>query len=186
MATAISAWAKCRKFGKATRAKAILDKMRSSYVSGIIKSPPNIYCYTAVINACAYVERDSMEQREALKVFLATYKEMVNDEDVVPNNVTFSTVLTALRNLLPADHKRTDATRRVFQKCVDLGMCNPTVTQRLQSLLNTEELKELLGDERVDGNGAVITERLPEEWSQHVQSKAKKQYARKNRWARKL
>ena len=64
-------------------------------------------------------------------------------------------------------------------------MCNPTVTQRLQSLLNTEELKELLGDERVDGNGAVITERLPEEWSQHVQSKAKKQYARKNRWARK-
>eukprot|EP00535_Pseudo-nitzschia_heimii_P008023 CAMPEP_0197179612 /NCGR_PEP_ID=MMETSP1423-20130617/4497_1 /TAXON_ID=476441 /ORGANISM="Pseudo-nitzschia heimii, Strain UNC1101" /LENGTH=831 /DNA_ID=CAMNT_0042629539 /DNA_START=162 /DNA_END=2657 /DNA_ORIENTATION=+ len=185
-ASSISAWAKSRKFGKATRAKAILDKMKSSYTAGIIKSPPNIYCYTAVINACAHAERDSIEKRDALQVFLATYKAMMNDKDVVPNNVTFATVLTALRNLLPADDKRTDATRRVFQKCVDLGMCNITVTQRLQSLLSTEQLKDLIGDERVDGNGAVMIELVPKEWSQHVQSKPKKKCATNNGRGRKM
>lgn len=152
-ASCISAWAKSRKFGKAIRAKAILDKMKSSFKSGIIKSPPNVFCYTAVINACAYAERDSIEQRDALVVFLATYKEMINEDVVVPNNVTFSTVFTALRNLLPANEKRVDAVRTVFQTCVELGMCSSSVTQRLQSILNTNQLKELVGEDRVEKSG---------------------------------
>lgn len=178
-ASAISAWAKSRKFGKATRAKAILDKMKSSYVSGIVESPPNIYCYTAVINACAYVERDPIEKRNALHVLLASYKAMNSDEDVVPNNVTFSTVLTALRNLLPDDDKRADATRKVFHKCIDLGMCDRSVTQRLQTLLKREQLIELVGEERVDEDEAVIFELLPEEWTRHILTQPKKQCATK-------
>jgi hypothetical protein len=166
--TAISAWAKSRKFGKAARAKAILDKMKSLYTSGVIKSPPNIYCYTAVINACAYTERDSIEQRDALLVFVTTYKEMMNEKDIVPNHVTFFTVLTALRTLLPADKKRADAVGTVFKKCIELGMCNQSVTKRLESVLNTKQLKELVGDERVSESGAVNNALLPPEWTKNV------------------
>lgn len=166
--TAISAWAKSRKFGKATRARAVLDKMKSYFASGVIKSPPNIYCYTAVINACAYTERDSIEQRDALQVFVATYKEMINEEDVVPNNVTFFTALTALRTLLPPDQKRADAVATVFKKCIELGMCNASVVKRLQSVLDVEQLKELVGDDKVDESGAVDNELLPAEWTRNA------------------
>lgn len=162
---AISAWAKSRKFGKATRARAVLDKMKSYFALGVIKSPPNIYCYTAVINACAYTERDSIEQRDALEVFVTTYKEMINQEDVIPNNVTFFTALTALRTLLPPDQRRADAVGTVFKKCTELGMCTPSVIKRLQSVLGVEQLKDLVGDDKVDENGIVDCALLPAEWS---------------------
>ena len=83
--------------------------MKSLFSSGIIKSKPNIFIYTAVINACAYTERDSIEQRDGLRIFVSMYKEMISDDSVVPNHVTFITVLTALKNLLPADEKRANA-----------------------------------------------------------------------------
>lgn len=177
--SSITAWAKSRKFGKAARAKAILDKMKVLFTSGVIKSPPNIYCYTAVINACAYTERDSIEQRDALQVFVTTYKEMINEEDVVPNNVTFFTVLTALRTLLPADEKRADAVGTVFKKCVELGMCNPSVTKRLQSVLTTKQLKDLVGGEKVNESGIVNNTLIPMEWTRNVKSGPKKKITTK-------
>ena len=148
--------------------------MKVLYSSGVIKSPPNIYCYTAVINACAYTERDSIEQRDALQVFVATYKEMINHEDAVPNNVTFFTALTALRTLLPPNDKRADAVATVFKKCIELGMCHPSVTRRLQSVLNTKQLKELVGDHRVNESGVVDNELIPTEWARNVLSETKK------------
>ena len=103
---------------------------------------------------------------------------MINEDGVVPNNVTFSTVFTALRNLLPPDEKRFDAVRTVFQTCVELGMCSSSVTQRLQSLLNVNQLKELVGEDRVQISGAVINELLPEEWTRNVQSRPKKKFSK--------
>ena len=148
--------------------------MKSYYASGIIKSPPNIYCYTAVINACAYTERDSIEQRDALQVFVTTYKEMINEKDVVPNNVTFFTALTALRTLLPADQRRADAVGTVFKKCIELGMCAPSVLKRLQTVLDTKQLKELVGDDKVDESGAVDNTLLPAEWTRNYFAEKKR------------
>ena len=146
--------------------------MKSLYESGVIKSPPNIYCYTAVINACAYTERDAIEKRDALEVFVKTYKEMINEENVVPNHVSFATVLTALRNLLPADEKRAAAVKTVFEKCTEMGMCDQLVTRRLQSIVNTKQLKGLVGDENVDERGVIINMALlPAEWTRSIQKK---------------
>jgi len=177
--SAITAWAKSRKFGKATRAEAILNKMKALFDSGVIKSPPNTYCYTAVINACAYTERDAIEKRDALQVFVKTYKEMIGKEDVVPNHVTFATVLTALRNLLPADEKRTAAVKTVFEKCIETGMCDHLVIKRLQSILNKEQLIALVGAERVDKNGVVQIAQLPADWTRHIPRKTKNTYTSK-------
>jgi len=168
LSTAIAAWAKSRKFGKASRAKAIFDQMKFLFSSGVIKSKPNIFIYTAVINACAYTERDSIEQRDGLRIFVSMYKEMISDDSVVPNHVTFITVLTALRNLLPADEKRANAVGTVFKNCTELGVCNHSITKLLQSLLSTKQLKELVGDDRVDDNGTVNNLKLPKEWTQNV------------------
>ena len=145
--------------------------MKSLHHSKIIITHPNIYVYTAVINACAYTERDSLEKREALQIFVDTYKEMINKSDVVPNHVTFVTVLTALRNLLPADERRFAAVGTVFGKCKEMGMCDCHVMKRLQSVLNSEELKSLVGAERLNKHGVVDMAQIPAEWNCNVQSK---------------
>lgn len=177
--SAITAWAKSRKFGKALRAEAILNKMKSLFNSGVIKSPPNIYCYTAVINACAYTERDSIEKRDALQVFVKTYKGMINEEDVVPNNVAFATVLTALRNLLPADEKRAAAVKTVFEKCIEMGMCDLLVARRLQLILNIEQLKGLVGEEKIDKSGVINMALLPAEWTLNIPNNNRKRPSRR-------
>ena len=145
--------------------------MKSYYASGAIQSRPNDYCYTAVINACAYTERDEIERRDALQVFVATYKEMLDEEGVVPNNVTFFTAFAALRHLLPADQRRADAVVTIFNKCTELGMCAPAVAKRLETVLDTEQLKELVGEDKVDESGAVNFELLPAEWSKNILKK---------------
>lgn len=50
-ATAISAWGKSRKVGKATRARHLLNRMKELYKAGVLLSPPNAHCYTAVRNS---------------------------------------------------------------------------------------------------------------------------------------
>lgn len=153
--------------------------MKSLFSSGFITSPPNTYCYTAVINACAYTERDAIERRDALQVFVKTYKDMISKEDVVANHVTFATVLTALRNLLPADEKRAAAVKTVFEKCAEVGMCDHLVIKRLQSILNTEQLIGLVGAERVDKNGFVQMALLPAEWTQSIPRRTQNRYTTK-------
>ena len=104
---------------------------------------------------------------------------MINEEDVVPNHVTFVTVFTALRNLLPADEKRVAAVGTVFEKCTEMGMCDQNVMKRLQSVLNTKQLKELVGDQRVNESGVVNMTLVPPEWTRNVQSRPKKTNNRK-------
>jgi len=50
----ISAWSKSHCFGKAPRARRVLEKMRKMHDSGAISAAPNTHCYTGVINSCAY------------------------------------------------------------------------------------------------------------------------------------
>ena len=148
-----------------------MNKMKSLYESGVIKSPPNAYCYTAVINACAYAERDSIEKRDALQVFVKTYKEIISEKGIDPNHITFATALTALRNLLPADEKRVAAVKTVFEKCTEMGMFDHLVARRLQSILDTEQLKGLVGDDKVDEKGVIDLALIPAEWTRNVLTK---------------
>lgn len=96
---------------------------------------------------------------------------MIGTKDVFPNHITFATVLTALRNLLPADEKRAAAVKTVFEKCTESGMCDQLVARRLQSMLNTAQLKELVGNERVNDSGFINVDELPTEWTCNVPSR---------------
>ena len=44
---------------------------------------------------------------------------------------------------------------------------------------NAKELRELVGEERVDADGAVIIKLLPEEWTRHILTQPKKRCATK-------
>jgi hypothetical protein len=81
--------------------------MTELYESGRIVSPPDAFHYTNLINCCAYVENDEAEKQTALQIAIGAYKALENSNTSQPNQITFMSILTALRNLLPPCTQRT-------------------------------------------------------------------------------
>lgn len=173
--TAIGAWARSRKFGKANSARKLLLWMRELYEQGVLEEPPNVYCYTGVINSAAYSEKDSAEMQEALRIAVVTLREL-DSADVAdnPTHITYAAFLTALRNLAPPTAKRTAAARQVFRKAVANGEVCPLVLQRLESaVVSPGDLQEILeAAENLDFESAVdkkvLPERIPAYWRRNV------------------
>jgi hypothetical protein len=164
----ISAWARTRKFGKAARAKAILNRMTELKETGVIAAAPNAHCYTAVINCCAYCENDSVEKSQALRIAVETYKEMLAADVEGPNQITFSMLITALRNLMPADETRELAIRTIFKKCADEGHVSDLFLRRVQSSLTMVQLQKLVGNEVFSCEGIVDINQIPSKWRRNV------------------
>lgn len=164
----ISAWARTRKFGKAARAKAILTRMIELKEEGVIAVAPNAHCYTAVINSCAFCENDSLEKRQALRIAVETYKEMVSADAEGPNQITFSTLITALRNLMPPDETRVAAIETIFKKCADEGHVSDLFLRRVQSSLSLDQLQKLVGDQVASGEGKLDIKQIPLKWRRNV------------------
>jgi hypothetical protein len=142
--------------------------MIQMHKKGTIKATPNTFCFTAVINSCAYCENDALEKRDALRIAVETYKELIGSDYGTPNQVTFTTVLTALRNLSPASEKRAAAVSTIFTKCADDGHVADFVLRRLQSVLNTDQLRVLVGEHAVSPDGSVDIDKLPGEWKRNA------------------
>ena len=168
-ASTISAWSRSRKFGKAARALSIFNKMVSMREAGTIKAAPNSYCYTSVIASCAYCVNDSLEKRDSLKIFSDIYKRMSNDEYVELSPFMFSTVLLALRNLLEPSEKRAAAAKTVFKKATEKGLCTGSVINRLKSVLNDGDFRDIVGEEAILPNGFVDLQALPADWTCNAQ-----------------
>jgi len=139
--------------------------MRELKESGVISAVPNVHCYTAVINSCAFCGNDSIEKRQALRIAIETYKEMLEDGRDRPNHVTFSTMLTALRNLMPPDDTRVGAIENVFKRCANDGFVTDAVLLRLVSSLSTDQLRKILGNGSIHADGTVDMSTIPSEWS---------------------
>jgi hypothetical protein len=145
--------------------------MSKMFDSGQIKAHPNTHCYTAVINSCAYTENDAVEKREALQIAVATYKELCASERAKPNGITFSTMITALRNLLPASEKRSAALETIFKKCIEEGEVAELVVRRLQSATSPEQFTALVGENVISRDGKVNLEQIPHAWKRNAVGK---------------
>jgi hypothetical protein len=98
-----------------------------------------------------------------------TYKELVKSKYGNPNEVTFATFLTALRNLLPPSKERSAAVRSVFETAAKDGRVNNLVLRRVQSALTSKELEEMFPT-AISANGEVQLNLLPNEWRTNVNS----------------
>lgn len=167
-ASTIAAWSKSRKLGKALRARLVLNRMIDLHESGQLSACPNTHCFTAVINSCAYCENDVIEKRNALRIAIATYKDLGKLDYGDPNEVTFSTLLAALRNLLPESKERTSAMSTVFRSAAEDGRVDDLVVRRVQSALTKDELIELFSSDIVTEKGQVKTDLIPNEWRRNL------------------
>jgi hypothetical protein len=148
----------------------LLDKMTSMYESGRIHARPNDYCYTSVINACAHCENDTLEKRDALKVFVDAYKFMISSSEpsLRPNCVTFSCAIGALRRLLPHSEERTAAVKKVFARCLEEGMCDHRVLTRLRTAVDEQIWEELVGAEISTTKREIEFCDVPVQWGRNV------------------
>lgn len=155
--------------GKALRARQILNRMVELHESGRLAARPNTICYTAVINCCAYSEHcDEIDQRAALRIAVATFRELERSpHGASPNEVTYSNLLTALRNLLPGSPERSAAVRDVFQSAASQGYVDPLVVRRLKSSLPADEVTSLLPS-ALRGHGPVRLDQIPKDWCRNV------------------
>jgi hypothetical protein len=131
----ISAWGKSRSIGKSVKSRRVLNKMIDLHESGRLSACPNTVCYTAVINSCAYCENDDMDKRNALRIAIGTYKDLEKSNYGSPNQVTYSNLLTALRNLLPWSPKRSVAIQDLFESAAKNGYVDQIVVQRVKCTL---------------------------------------------------
>jgi hypothetical protein len=164
-ASVISAWGKSKRFGKATRARSILQTMIDLHESGQLKAKPNTHCFTAVINCCAYSEKEVTEKRTALQIAVETFQELCQKPHYgAPNHVTYSSLMTAIRNLTPASEQRAASIRKLFQKCCQDGQVDDLVIRRMQSSMSVKQLRDTLGDKAVADDGQVSPESILPEW----------------------
>jgi hypothetical protein len=99
-----------------------------------LDATPNAFCYTAVINACAYCVNDQSEKRNALHIAINTYKEL--DRAGTPNHVTYINMLVVLQNLLPPSPQRSAAAKDLFQNAMRNGYVSLAAINRIKCTLN--------------------------------------------------
>uniref|UniRef100_A0A7S2L1W7 Pentacotripeptide-repeat region of PRORP domain-containing protein n=1 Tax=Leptocylindrus danicus TaxID=163516 RepID=A0A7S2L1W7_9STRA len=160
--TVINAYAKSSEFKKAHNAVAILNRMEPAGVT------PDVFTYTAVINACAFSHRKEQSYGIALEI-LQRMRELSNDiSDAAPNSITYKTMLQACTNLFQHDSpKRDEEVERTFEWCKEDGMCCDMVLLQLKRAASQSLLSQLVGGD-VANLEVITSEDVPSEWSRNI------------------
>ena len=164
----ISAWARSRKFEKALRVRRILVRMVELFEAGTITARPNTALYTATIYTCGFCANDSIEKASSLRVAIETYNELRQPMFPygAPNNVTYMSMLTVLKNLLPPGKDRSAAALAIFNNAKENGYVDQKVIRRLFSIVSAQELEKALPADIVHGRASL--KQIPSEWSRSV------------------
>jgi hypothetical protein len=102
---------------------------------GRLDATPNAFCYTAVINACAFCMNDEAEKQHALRIAISTYKKL--KKDGTPNHVTYINMLIALQYLLPPSPQRSTAAIDLFENAIRTGFVTQASIERLKCTLTS-------------------------------------------------
>ncbi len=163
-AATINAIAKSRQFGKAEKAKMILNLMIDAYKEGDQNAKPTVHAFTAVISACAYTLGESSEKKKALDIATTVFKAM--PEYAQPNEITYGTFLRACTFLIPKGSARDSAVCTVFRHCCSNGQVGQKVIEIIQKSLSRDLIEKLTMVKVI--NGSINQADLPMDWSRNV------------------
>jgi len=166
-AITIGAWGRSRMIGKATRAWQLLTRFKELNESGELDSYPNTHCYTAVINGAAFCINAPIEKKKSLRIAVTAYKDLrqTRDRNGGFNELTYSSMLKALRNLMPEGSERSSAVQTVFKHAISDGLADEFVVHLAASLVSAEELRLLFPTRDITKRGQILFDQLPVEWS---------------------
>ena len=126
---------------------------------------PNIYVYTAVLNACAYTFGKSEEKEEALKIGIETFQELQSSPRIETNHVAYGSFIRVCRRLMPDDSRRNHFITRAFKQCCADGQLGEYALKQIRAVpkLYDSLLQAYIGDD-----GEVLYEDLPSSWTRNV------------------
>lgn len=157
--TVINAYAKSSEFKKAHNAVSILNRMEPAGVT------PDVFTYTAVINACAFSHRKEKSYDIALEI-LQRMREP--NSEAAPNSITYKTILQACTNLFQHNSpKRDKEVERTFEWCKEDGMCCDMVLLQLKRAASQSLLPQLVGYDVANLEFITIVD-VPSEWSRNI------------------
>jgi hypothetical protein len=146
---------------KATKALALLKRMRSSNVS------PTLVTYNTAVDVCGRTRGTAQQQTAALKIAFAVLKTIELQDGMTPNHVTFGTLLHAVAYLMPPSDERNAVAKAVFDKATTGGQVEEVMLRNLQKACDAQVYQRLVNP---DNGRSVDFNRLPPSWSRNVRS----------------
>ena len=162
--TCINAFSKSKFPRKARQTRDLLRRMKRLSDDGQKNMRPNIYVYTAVLNACAYTFGRREEKEEALSIGLETFEEL-RQSGVGVNHVAYGSFIRLCRTLMQEkDSRRNHFITRAFRQCCSDGQVGDYVLRQLRPISDVyvSSLKAY-----IDRDGKVVKE-LPASWTCNV------------------
>jgi len=153
------AFAKTSSNKKHLQSQAVLNKQRALYATGHKRCKPDVYSFSSVLGSCASLNGSKKEKLIAFDVAKHTLSEMIFS-DVIPNHVTYGTMLKACSRLLPSGKERAKYTRKYFKMACENGCVGDMVLRRFEEAASDDQYRGLMrGAKR--GN-------LPDGWTRAV------------------
>ena len=137
---------------------------------------PNVFCYTAVINAAGFTNGTIAEKNTALMIACNTLEDLQQSEYGPPNHVTYTTFLKACANLMSTCDRQKVIIEHVFEVARNNGQVS-------KNLLN--QYKRIMTGHNV----FVDTLNVPQSWGCNVKERqygygtpprTRKSYSRSN------
>ena len=180
--TVINAFSKSKYPRKARQTRDLLKRMKHLYETGGRREEmrPNVYVYSAVLNACAYTFGRLEEKQEALQIGIETYEELrtlssrddENDDGMKANHVAYGSFIRLCRRLMAEDDpRREELITTAFRDCCTDGQLGEYVLRQLRPIPGLYAL--FLDPYIKKEDGEVRYHELPTEWRHNVKEKTR-------------
>lgn len=149
---------------KAERVLRILQRMIISYEAGNLKAKPNLHCFNAALNACAFNGGDGTARINAFTIMVGILVLLAKYASA--DHMTYGTILRACSALLhKADPRRDELVERVFDKARREGQASHLVVTQLYFAASPSLYEQLMGQPITE---KLTVKDLPLEWSARV------------------
>ena len=127
------------------------------------------------------------ERKEALKIAVETFQELLNMDGVEADYITYGTMLKCIANLVPPESidNRNQLASKIFQRCAGSGFVNGLVLKEFKRCVSNDCLLDVAGgggarmNRRKEGSSldrlaaSITLSSLPREWKANVSESRK-------------
>jgi pentatricopeptide repeat protein len=165
-------WSKQK--GRSLKCYAIYQKMKRLYRSrdNVLAKPDIITC-NSVLNACAFDDAKTDEERSAImKIAVQTLEDFQRTPRFGwPNHITYANMLLCMERHVLNAKQRVALAETTFWHCCERGLVSVLILNHLFRILPFERLSELLGDALTSAPGEDLRfdwQALPSGWTRYA------------------
>lgn len=141
----------------------LVQDMIRRYEAGDVSLKPDVFVYTILIKACAHIHGTQQEKVEALEMAIGAMETLETTDFGPPNDVAYSTLMTAICRLSESAKQRENLLESVFRNCADRGHVSINVIKEMNRGGSRRLFRRLTNN----------SNQLNPDWSKNVAAKNK-------------